>query len=159
MQPIFVGGYLKCGTPVLAAMLCSGNDVNPMIGEVIHLNGIVTNYHASLELFDLHSRNYFEDREQLNEFCAAETVRFLEMTHAFFGNPKFLVLKHPFLTRLFTYLHQLLPEAKFVISLRDPRDHVASAVASQQDRHRIWSSSESTRHSMNFTTRPFLPIV
>jgi len=58
-------------------MLCSGNDVNPMIGEVIHLNGIVTNYHASLELFDLHSRNYFEDREQLNEFCAAETVRFL----------------------------------------------------------------------------------
>ena len=119
----------------------------------------MTNYHASLELFDLHSRNYFEDREQLNEFCAAETVRFLEMTHAFFGNPKFLVLKHPFLTRLFTYLHQLLPEAKFVISLRDPRDHVASAVASQQDRHRIWSSSESTRHSMNFTTRPFLPIV
>ena len=44
-------------------MLCSGDDVNPMIGEVIHLNGIVTNYRASLELFDLHSRNYFDDRE------------------------------------------------------------------------------------------------
>ena len=131
-------------------MLCSGNDVNPMIGEVIHLNGIVTNYHASLELFDLHSRNYFEDREKLNEFCAAETVRFLEMTHAFFGNPKFLVLKHPFLTRLFTYLHQLLPEAKFVISLRDPRDNVASAVASQQESAPVFANASSGQIAESF---------
>ena len=132
MQPIFVGGYLKCGTSVLASMLCSGNDVNPMIGEVVHLNGIVTNYRVGLELFDLHSRDYFDDRAQLKEFCAAETVRFLEMTHARYGNPKFLVLKYPQMTRLFPFLHQLLPEAKFVISLRDPRDGVASAVVSQR---------------------------
>ena len=132
MQPVFVGGYLKCGTSVLASMLCSGNDVNPMIGEVVHLNGLVINYRVGLELFDLHSRDYYEDRAQLKEFCAAETVRFLEMTHARYGNPKFLVLKYPQMTRLFPFLHQLLPEAKFVISLRDPRDGVASAVVSQR---------------------------
>ena len=54
------------------------------------------------------------------------------MTHTRYGNPKFLVLKYPQLTPLFPYLHQLLPDAKFVISLRDPRDGVASAVVSQR---------------------------
>ena len=44
MQPIIIGGCVKCGTSVLASVLCSGNDVNLMIGEVIHLNEIVTNY-------------------------------------------------------------------------------------------------------------------
>ena len=56
---------MKCGTSVLASVLCSGNDVNLMIGEVIHLNEIVTNYRADLELFDLHSGDYFDDRENL----------------------------------------------------------------------------------------------
>ena len=64
MQTIFVGGYLKCGTSVPASTLCSGNDVNPMIGEVVHLHGITANYRTSLELFDLHSRDYFDDRKQ-----------------------------------------------------------------------------------------------
>ncbi len=53
-----------------------------MIGEVIHLNGIVTIYRASLELFDLYSRDYFDCRGQLKEFCSADTIRFLGMTHA-----------------------------------------------------------------------------
>ncbi len=102
-------------------------------------------------MFDLHSRDYFDDREQLNEFCAAETVRFLEMTNAHFGNPKFLVLKYPLLTRLFTYLDQLLPEAKFVISLRDPRDHVASAVASQQESAPVFANASSGQIAESFT--------
>ena len=42
------------------------------------------------------------------------------------------MLKYPQLTPLFPYLHQLLPEAKFVISLRDPRDGVESPVVSQR---------------------------
>ena len=43
------------------------------------------------------------------------------------------MLKYPQLTRLFTYLRQILPEAKFVISLRDSRDGVASTVVSQRE--------------------------
>lgn len=132
MRTIFVGGFLKCGTSVLASVLCSGKDTNPMIGEVIYLHGIVSNYRTSLELFDLHSRDYFDDREHLRETCAAEVRRFLDMTRARYGDAANLVLKYPQLTPLFPYLHQLLPEAKFVISLRDPRDGVASAVTSKR---------------------------
>ena len=72
------------------------------------------------------------------------------MTHAHFGNPKFLVLKYPLLTRLLTYLHQLLPEAKFVISLHNPRDHVASAVASQQESAPVFANASSGQIAESF---------
>lgn len=112
----------------MQSLLCSGPGTNPMIGEVVFLRGIVETYGRSLLLYDLHTKDYFDDRDHLRRHCAQYVDQFLDLARQKFGEPAFLVLKHPQLTPLFPLLHELLPAAKFVVTLRDPRDTIASAV-------------------------------
>ena len=126
-----------------------------MIGEVVFLHGIAVNYQSSLELFDLHSKDYFDDREHLRKVCADSAIRFLDMTRARYGDPEFLVLKYPQLTPLFPYLHQLLPDAKFLVSLRDPCDAVASAVVAQRKGAREFADAKPAEIA-DFLTKSYL---
>jgi hypothetical protein len=102
-----------------------------MIGEAIFLRSILETYWRSLAMFDLHSKYYFSDREDLRGTCEKYVHDFVRRTFARYNSPKHVVLKHPQLTPLFPQLHELVPEAKFVIIVRDPRDTVASAVTAQ----------------------------
>ncbi len=103
-----------------------------MIGECVYLRGVVETYLRSLSLFDAHTKDYFDSPEDLRLFCADQAGQFLEHTRRRLGKPEFLVLKHPQLTRYFPPLHALLPEARLIVCVRDPRDTVASAVAAQR---------------------------
>ena len=132
MQPIFVGGFLRSGTTLVQSLLCSGKSVGPMIGECVYLRGVVETYLRSLSLFEEHTKDYFDTPEDLRRFCAGQAGQFLEHTWRRLGEPEFLVLKHPQLTRYFPPLHALLPKARLVVCIRDPRDNVASAVAAQR---------------------------
>jgi hypothetical protein len=132
MQPIFVGGFLRSGTSLVQSLLCSGEGASPMIGECVYLRGVVETYLRSLSLFDAHTKDYFKTPEELRRFCADQANQFLGHTWRHLGEPQFLVLKHPQLTRYFPPLHALLPEARMVVCLRDPRDTVASAIAAQR---------------------------
>jgi len=102
-----------------------------MVGECVYLRGVVETYLRSLALFEAHTKDYFDSPEDLRQFCAGEADRFLQHAWRRLGQPEFLVLKHPQLTRYFPPLHALLPEARLIVCLRDPRDAVASAVAAQ----------------------------
>ena len=124
----FVGGFLRTGTSLLQSILCQGRDTNPMIGEVIYLRGLIETYMRCLYMFDQHARFYFRDEVHLREFCGDQVQQFLDLTRDRYGNPSHLIVKHPQLTPNFPLLNELVPEAKFVVILRDPRDTVASAV-------------------------------
>ena len=132
MQPVFVGGFLRSGTTLVQSILCSGAGAGPMIGECVYLRGVVETYLRSLSLFDAHTKDYFDTPEDLRRFCAGQAKEFLEHTWRRMGEPAFLVLKHPQLTRYFPPLHALVPEARLIVCLRDPRDAVASAIAAQR---------------------------
>jgi hypothetical protein len=43
-----------------------------------------------------------------------------------FGKPELLVLKQPLMTRHFHFLAQILPNSRFVVMVRDPRDVIQS---------------------------------
>ena len=127
----FVGGYLRTGTTLLQSILCSGVNTNPMIGESVYLRGILESYNTCLATFDDNSHSYFDDREDLQKFCAAQMNAFFEKTRTRHGNPQHLILKHPYLTPTFPIFYELNPEIKFIIILRDPRDSVASAMVAK----------------------------
>ena len=149
MTPVFVGGYLRSGTTLLQSILCSGRNTNSMIGEVAFLRGILETYGRSLLLYEQHTKDYFDSPAQLREYCADQVDQFLNYIHARFGAPKFLVLKHPQLTSLFPLLHELVPEAKFVISLRDPRDAIASAMTARKRGVQEFLDKTPAQHAAN----------
>jgi len=132
MQAIFVGGFLRSGTTLVQSVLCSGKGAGPMIGECVFLRGVVETYLRSLSLFEAHTKDYFDTPEDLRGYCADQAGQFLEHTWRRLGEPEALVLKHPQLTRYFPPLHALLPQARMVVCLRNPRDAVASSVAAQR---------------------------
>jgi len=128
----FVGGYLRSGTTMLQTILCASQECNPMIGEAIFLRGILESYCRCLGMFDMHSKYYFSDKEDLRRLCEKHVRDFIKKTSDRYNRPRHIVLKHPQLTLLFPFLHDLVQEAKFIIVVRDPRDTVASAVSARE---------------------------
>jgi hypothetical protein len=72
--------------------------------------------------------DYFDSLQEVANFHRTLVLAFLQRTALRFGGCKNLVLKEPALTTFFPQLGELLPEAVFLLIIRDPRDTIASMV-------------------------------
>jgi hypothetical protein len=128
MRTIFVGGSQRSGTTLLQTILCASGATNPMIGEAKYFRQLVQAYVFGKRQFASETRDYFKDPEELRAFHGGLVQAFLEHTRARFAGAQHLVLKEPHLTMLFPEIAELLPEARFVCVVRDPRDVIASMI-------------------------------
>ncbi len=137
---IFVGGAMRTGTSLLQHTLCSTPTANDMMFECHHLTSHIRIYAEWRNKNERALTDYFADFEELRDFTQAQLSSLLEMIHRQQHAPQNLVLKHPELTPLFPVVSELLPEAKFVIIVRDPRDAIASMLVVAEKQRQLGRS-------------------
>jgi len=126
MKTIFIGGSQRSGTTVLNKFLCLDKHCNPKIAEASYLRDLVSAYKNALLDFNHDTASYFDNPDDLRQFHGSIVNLFLNRTLKRFSGASTLVLKEPHLTQFFPELFDLVPHARFIISVRDPRDIIAS---------------------------------
>jgi hypothetical protein len=130
---ILVGGCMRSGTSVVQSVLCSTEQTNPVIPECDFLIELAALYKRNVELFGPRNLNaYFGEPVALREFMGECIRQFLASVGRLYPAAGQLVLKNPEMTVLFPLLYQLLPETKFVVTVRDPRDTIVSMLKVNQ---------------------------
>ncbi|MEX0809584.1 MAG: sulfotransferase [Dongiaceae bacterium] len=126
---LFVGGAMRSGTTLAARLLTSSGDTNPLLAESQYLGALLDLAPHWQSQFDLFLADYFADPAAFDAFSRDVAARFLGVVRARYPQAKKLVLKHPETTRRFRQLAGWFPQARFVVTVRDPRDTIASMVA------------------------------
>lgn len=124
--PIFVGGAMRTGTSLLQNVLSSATQANDMTVECQYLTEQLSRYATWSQQNERALSDFFKDKDEFRDYTRNLVIDFLNRTHKNQYKPDFLVLKHPEITPYMPLLARFLPTAKFVVSVRDPRDVVAS---------------------------------
>ncbi len=148
--PIFIAGPGRSGTSVLHATLCTdleNNITNEYVGECMYFLEILLSFYNVNNHFDSIYTSYFKKQEDFNLYHANLLRSFLIDTWNYLGKPKNLVLKAPGLVLNFDLLAQLLPEAKFIMSVRNPLDITASmkTVVEKHEKNVVFDANYVTR--------------
>ncbi len=123
---IFVGGAPRTGTTLLQALICTSPRTNKYIAECSYLTAFMEPYRRALGTWEAHTHDYFDDVEDMCGFHAEVIRNLLSRFRKSLGGNEGLVLKDPCLTEAFYTLAYLLPEARFAVMIRDPRDAILS---------------------------------
>ncbi|MEZ6123416.1 MAG: sulfotransferase [Planctomycetaceae bacterium] len=128
MAYLFVGGSQRTGTSLAQQLLCQLPNANPYLYEASYLRQLVSCYSETRNNFNRNHASYFGTVQSLRNFSSGVVRAFLENASGRLGSPEHLILKEPHLTLYWPWLFELIPEAMFLMMVRDPRDAIASMV-------------------------------
>lgn len=123
---LFIGGAPRTGTTLLHALISTSPRSNEYVAECSYLTGFMIPYYRAIEGWESHTQYYFSKIEEMKRLHADVLQLVAKNFRTYFGDPELLVLKDPLLTPGFHHLAELLPQAKFAVTIRDPRDAVLS---------------------------------
>ena len=125
---IFVGGVMRSGTSLLQQVICTSKDTNQFINACRYLTGQLALYSQYSGGDSVFNEDYFENKGEFRAFTISIIEKFLAGAWACNGRPNTLVLKNAELIMYIPLLADLLPDAKFVISVREPKDTITSMI-------------------------------
>ena len=131
-----VCGMRRSGSTLMLAVLCSDPRAHPPQPDSQVLTRIVEAYAWSAANFDMFGRPFLADRSSLRNVFAAACRSFLSDARRALSANGLLVLKHTALFRVLAEFRELVPEARVVVTVRDPRDQVASELEVDRRAHR-----------------------
>ena len=151
---IFVGGYPRTGTTLAHALLCGDDRTNGFVGECTFIEFLLTAYSQIGEFPVEHAfTDYWKDHDdfhyQIKGLLDKQIETFKEIHQC-----EIPVFKRPQMTPYLYILAGLYPDAKFVVTVRDPRDVAASL---KQVRRRYLLSDG--KHPDPFLTQPLFEMV
>ena len=123
---IMVCGMRRSGSTLTQVLLSSDTRAHPPQPESQVLTRIVEAYAWSAQNFDIFGRPYFTERSALRNVFAATCRTFISDARRALSADGVLVLKHPALFKVLAEFQELVPEARVVVTVRDPRDQIAS---------------------------------
>lgn len=123
---IIVLGARRTGTTLVNQILCNEPRANPQVGECQLLARLCEDYQWSQRNYDRVVQWYFQSSKQCTEYFRSIVSQFIENAAASLDNPEFLVLKTPAFSGCKPELMELLPDARFVVCIRNPFDQVVS---------------------------------
>ena len=119
---------MRSGTSLLQHVFCTSPDANPFVHGCRYLTSQIAIFAQYAGTDQLYVKDYLGGPEGLFDFSKAIVDRLLAETHERLGRPQHLVLKSPELSHYLPQAAALLPRARFVISIRDPKDTIASMI-------------------------------
>lgn len=128
MTTIFISGSERSGTTLLQQIICQDPETNPLTREASYFRFLAEAFSFAKKDFEYDTRYFFDDKDDLISFHRSLLEQFLCRTRARFSNARYLVLKVPRLSACFPDLFELLPDALFLLSIRDPKDAIASMI-------------------------------
>jgi len=120
-----VGGGRRTGTTLLAAVLSSDKRANPLGQEAQILTRIIEAYRWGRERFEQFGCSFFDDPDMYRTFFQEIVDRFqIEVSERISSGV--LVLKNPEFSLVMLDIAELFPYATLLVTVRDPRDQIAS---------------------------------
>lgn len=123
-----VCGAMRSGTTLLQKVICNSPEVNPYIHASRYLMDQLQIHMRYSDSDSLYIEDYFGGVKGLEDFTRQILNAFLLKAWNATGQPKALVLKNPELSFFAPALAELLPEVKFIFSVREPKDTITSMI-------------------------------
>lgn len=126
MNIIFVGGAQRTGTTKLQEVLCADDTVQPRIKEASYFRMLIQAYKFGKDDFNNDTADYYKTLEEFllsNRRMVGEFLGAIQEKHPSVGN---FVLKEPHLTMYFPEVWELIPQARFIMIVREAKDAIAS---------------------------------
>ena len=126
--PVLVAGAPRSGTHFLHALICTSTKTNPFIPESHYLHRLVSAYTEASPRLTIISDSTFSTAESFEAHHFRYVRDTIKKSWQNVGEPPFFTFKHCALTPLIRLLGAHIPNMRFVVIVRDPRDAIASIV-------------------------------
>ncbi|MDD5585774.1 MAG: sulfotransferase [Alphaproteobacteria bacterium] len=150
-KTVFVGGAMRSGTTMLYGLVCSSPQTNPIMNECHYLAEQVGLYRhwVSLGLDNNIRDQYFTNLEEFKTYSRELITALIDRFYERLVPHGILVLKSPLLSQYLWQVHELVPDARYIISVRDPRDVIASILVTA-GKIKDWKKEARKQHCFGF---------